>query len=101
MSDDPETPPPLGTKSGVKYAENSSAPFKFFDGVACHGTMHGVIEIELAARIMAPTQDGGVETKFVPTGRLRCSVSAAAALLDSLQKATKMAEQPEQQQPAP
>jgi len=101
MSDDSETPPPLATKSGVAYSELSTAPFIYFDGVSCHGAMHGVIEIELVARTMAPTADGGVHMGIVPVGRLRCSVAAGAALIDSIQKATKMAEQPEQQPPAP
>ena len=100
MSDNSETPPALGTKSGVSYAESTTAPIIFFDGVSCHGTMHGIIEIELAARFMAPTQDGLVEIRFMPAARLRCSVAAAAVLLDSIQKATKMAEQPHQQPPA-
>jgi len=100
MSDDSEIPTPLGTKGGVACTESASAPIIFFDGVSCHGAMHGIIEIELAARIMAPTQDGLVETRFIPAGRLRCSPVAAAALTDSIEKATKMVEQPQQQQPA-
>ena len=100
MTDDSKTSPPLGTTSGVAYSESSSAPFIYFDGVSCHGTLHGVIEIELAARIMAPLMDGTVQTKFVPAGRLRCSPAAAAALRDSIDMATRMAEQPQQQPPA-
>ena len=100
MTGDSKTSPPLGATSGVAYSESSSAPFIYFDGVSCHGTLHGVIEIELAARIMAPLMDGTVQTKFVPAGRLRCSPAAAAALRDSIDIATKMAEQPQQQPPA-
>ncbi len=100
MTDDSKTSPPLGTTSGVAYSESGSAPFIYFDGVSCHGTLHGVIEIELAAHIMAPLMDGTVQTKLVPAGRLRCSPAAAAALRDSIDIATKMAEQPQQQSPA-
>jgi hypothetical protein len=100
LSDDPENSAPPTLKSGLAYTESAAAPIIFFDGVSCHGTMHGIIEIELAARIMAPAQDGLVEIKFIPAGRLRCSVAAAAALLDSIQSATKMAEEPHPQQPA-
>jgi hypothetical protein len=100
VPDDLESSAPLGTKSGIAYTESTGAPVIFFDGVSCHGAMHGIIEIELAARFMAPTQDGLVETRFMPAARLRCSVAAAAALLDSIQTATKMAEQPQQQPPA-
>jgi hypothetical protein len=100
MSDESEITAPLGTKSGITYTESSTAPIIYFDGVSCHGALHGVIEIELAARIMAPTVDGGVHMSFVPAARLRCSPAAAASLLDSIQKAAKMAEQPQQQPPA-
>lgn len=102
MPDESEASAPLATKSGVAYTESNTAPIIYFDGVSCHGAMHGVIEIELAARIMAPTADGGVFASFTPTARLRCSptAAAAAALLDSIEKATKMAEQPQQQPPA-
>jgi hypothetical protein len=34
---------------------------------------------------------------FVPAGRLRFSALAAAALIDSIEKAAKMAQQPQQQ----
>jgi hypothetical protein len=80
MTDNSETSPPLATKSGVAYSELTTAPFIYFDGVSCHGAMHGVIEIELVARTMAPTADGGVHMGIVPVGRLRCSVAAGAGL---------------------
>jgi hypothetical protein len=82
------------------YANSSMVPFIYFDGVACYGALHGVVEIELAARIMIPTPDGGVELKFVPTGRLRCSPAAAESLRLSIETAAKMARQAQQQPPA-
>jgi len=99
MADDSETSPPLETKGGIAYVESSAAPFIFFDGVSCHGVMHGVIEIELATRLLAPTADGGVDIKFTPTARLRCSPTAARALHQSLESALKMAAEPQQQPP--
>jgi hypothetical protein len=81
------------------YAENAGAPIIFFDGVVCHGSSHGIIEIELAARIMSPRSDGGVQVQFVPAGRLRCSLAAAAALRNAIDGSIKMAEQPQQQPP--
>ena len=82
------------------YADISTAPFIYFDGVACHGALHGVVEIELTARIMIPTPDGGVEIKFVPACRLRCSPAAAESLRQSIEIAIKMAQQVHQQPPA-
>ena len=86
------------TDSKPQYADSSDAPTMYFDGVACHGVMHGVIQIEIAGRVMIPRQDGGVDIKFVPTGRLRCSAEAARALRQSLDIALSMAEHPEQRQ---
>ncbi|MGH6705137.1 MAG: hypothetical protein ACREC2_01520 [Bradyrhizobium sp.] len=82
------------------YADTGVAPLIYFDGVACHGALHGVVEIELAARIMSPTADGGVEIKFIPTCRLRCSPAAAESLRQSIEIAIKMAQQALQQPPA-
>jgi len=79
------------------YANGSTAPFIYFDGVVCHGALNGVVEIELAARIMIPTPNGGVEIKFVPTGRLRCSPAAAENLRLSIEIAVKMAQEAKQQ----
>lgn len=96
---DPGEPPKIGTDSSLAYAESADTPFVYFDGVGCHGSSHGIVEIELAARIMSPTSDGGVQVQFVPTGRLRCSLAAAASLRNSIDASLKMAEQPQQQQP--
>jgi hypothetical protein len=100
MSDKSDASPRLGTQSGIGYTEVGNAPIIYFDGVSCHGAMHGVIEIELAARVMAPILGGGVHMSFVPAARLRFSVRAAAALIESIQKAVKMAQKPQQQPPA-
>jgi hypothetical protein len=99
LSDETTEPPKIGTSSGLAYTESASAPFIFFDGVACYGSSHGIVEIELAARIMSPRSDGGVQVQFVPAGRLRCSLAAAAALRSSIDASIKMAEQPQQQPP--
>jgi hypothetical protein len=82
------------------FANSSTAPFIYFDAVACHGALHGVVEIELVARIIIPIPDGGVELTFVPTGRLRCSPAAAESLRQSIEIAVKMAQQTPQQTPA-
>ena len=72
------------------FAENIGCPFIFFDGVSCNGSMHGVVEIELAARILSPAQDGSVAVKYTPTVRLRCSPTAAKALSQAIDVVLKM-----------
>jgi hypothetical protein len=71
------------------------APLVYFDIVAAYGSMHGAVEIELATRILVPQPDGGTEVKFLSSGRLRCSATAAANLRNGLDAALKMLEQPQ------
>jgi hypothetical protein len=72
MSDSPGNPDTVTTP----YEDCSTAPFVYFDIVPTHGIMNGAIQIELASRILAPG-DGAVVIKFLTSGRLRCSPSAA------------------------
>jgi len=71
----------------------AAAPLVFFDIVGAYGTMNGLVEIELAARILVPKSDGGTEVKFLSSARLRCSTNAATQLRNTLDAALKMLEQ--------
>ena len=84
MSDTQKLPP---------YRNVVTAPYVYFDIVACNGVMAGAVELELAARTLSPTTDGGVEPEFVTTARLRCSPSAAAALRDAIANSLELLEQ--------
>jgi hypothetical protein len=57
--------------------------------------MNGSVEIELATRILVPKTDGSTEVKFISSGRLRCSATAASNLRNGLDAALKMLEQPQ------
>ncbi len=59
------------------YENVDTAPFVYFDISPAHGIMGGAIQIELASRILNAVSDGSVEIKFITTGRLRCSPTAA------------------------
>lgn len=79
--------------------DSNTIPFVYFDIAPAHGIMNGAIQVELFARIMHPAPaSSAVEIKFVPSGHLRCSPTAAKFLIDALQAALKMFEQ---QQDAP
>ena len=94
---DRDTPKP---PSDFSYEDTgAAAPLVYFDIVAAYGTMNGAIEIELATRILVPKADGTTEVKFLCTGRMRCSATAAQNLRNGLDGALKMLEQ--SQQPAP
>jgi hypothetical protein len=71
------------------------APLVYFDIVGAYGTFHGTVEIELATRIVIPKPDGSTEVRFMSSGRLRCSPTAAANLRAGLDTALKMLEQPQ------
>jgi hypothetical protein len=86
-------------KPAMSYAEIGSAPIVYFDGTACHGVLNGTLQLELVARILVPTADGGVDLKLIPAVRLRCCPAAAKALLYSIESALQMAERPEPQPP--
>jgi hypothetical protein len=57
----------------------SHVPFVRFDGVVSRGANHGVIQLELAAKILEPdpTEKAGARTQVVATAhfavQLRCS----------------------------
>ena len=69
----------------------AAAPFIYFDGVPVYGAFDGNIEVELASRVLMPKSDGvTVTADLICTGHLRCSPSAAAMLIDALQKAIDM-----------
>lgn len=81
------------------YEDVATAPVVYFDGVACNGVLSGVIQIELANRILVPSGDGGVLLKFITSGRLRCSAHACRQLIGALEQALQMLDKP--QEPAP
>ena len=77
------------------YKPVSTAPFVYFDFVPTYGTLSGSIQIELAARILAPLENGGVKSGMVEVARLRCSPTTAKVLRDTLESSLKMLEQPQ------
>src|SRR3954465_2284562 len=92
---DPETP---ATQGPVIISTSSSerAPIIYFDGASCFGHHNGAIQIELAANLLMPV-GAAVRVHVVETGHLRCSVAAALALREALEKALAMYQQGHQQ----
>ncbi len=80
--------------TATSFTNASNAPFVYFDGAPAYGTIGGAIEIELTSRTLVPTFTGGeLSVEIFPVARLRCSPSAAAALIESLTKALALAKQ--------
>ena len=77
----------------------AAAPMVFFDIVGAYGTMNGIVELELASRILVPKPDGATEIKFLSSVRLRCSPAAATNLRGAIDAALKMLE-PQQRRPS-
>lgn len=91
MTDQENPKPP-----GILYEDTGGlAPLVYFDIVAAFGVMNGAVEVELATRILVPRPDGATEVKFLSSGRLRCSPTAATNLRNALDAALKMLEQPQ------
>ena len=84
------------TPSAPAYKENDDAPFIYFDLAPTYGQLVGAIQVELGARVISPTPDGGTSIYFTTVARLRCSPMAAESLRDALTKALDMFNQPEQ-----
>ncbi len=78
------------------YENVETAPIVYFDMAPAHGVMGGLIQIELACRILNAQPDGSVETKFITSGRLRCGPVAALNLRNAIDASLKMLEQPQQ-----
>jgi hypothetical protein len=90
------TDQPTANAPGIVYEDTgASAPLIYFDIVGAYGTMNGSIEVELATRILIPRPDGATDVKFLASGRLRCTPTAATNLRNALDAALKMLEQPE------
>jgi len=85
MSTKPTVSPPL-----LKNA--AQAPFVFFDGAPAFGAVNGLVEIELAARALAPKADDTIAVDLVCVGHLRCSLNAAVNLREAIDGAIRMAQ---------
>ena len=91
MSDEPNPKP-----GNLVYEDTGAvAPLVYFDIVGAYGTMNGSIEVELATRILVPKGDGSTDVKFLASGRLRCTPTAATNLRNALDAALKVLEQPQ------
>jgi len=77
------------------YDNVDTAPFVYFDISPVYGILAGAIQIELASRTLSALADGNVEIKFVTSGRLRCSPTAALNLRNAIDAALKMLDQPQ------
>src|ERR1700682_5511131 len=84
----------------IIYENIDTAPFVYFDMSPAHGIMGGAIQIELASRILNAMPDGSVEIKFITSGRLRCSPTAALNLRNAIDAALRMILEQPQQAPA-
>lgn len=87
--------PPAQAPDLVYEDTGASAPLVYFDIVGAYGTMNGSIEVELATRILVPKGDGSTDVKFLASGRLRYTPTAATNLRNALDAALKMLEQPQ------
>jgi hypothetical protein len=93
---DPETPSTAQGPVTISSSSAERAPIIYFDGASCFGHHNGAIQIELAANLLMPV-GAAVRVDVVQTAHLRCSVAAALALREALDKALAMYKQGQQQ----
>ena len=93
---DPDAPETNSAGVTISTGSAERAPVIYFDGVSCFGHHNGAIQIELAANLLMPV-GAGVRVDLVQTAHLRCSVAAALALREALDKALAMYRQGQQQ----
>lgn len=70
----------------------ATAPMIYFDNVPTFGAMNGVVELDLAARVLVPQDNGGPKNELACVGHLRCSILSVALLRDVIDQALAMAE---------
>lgn len=93
---DPETPANNQGPVTISSSSSERAPIIYFDGASCFGHHNGAIQIELAANLLMPV-GAAVRVDVVQTAHLRCSIAAALALREALDKALAMYQQGQQQ----
>ena len=80
-------------KSSPVVHGSDVAPIVYFDGILAWGTHNGMLQIEVAANTLVPSDldAGPVKTRIVVTGHLRFSLVAARQLADMLDEALGVA----------
>ena len=86
--------PPAATPL-LKNAAN--APVIFFDGVPVCGMINGIVELELAVRLLMPRSDGSVYVDMSCVAHLRCNANSAMQLREVIDKALALSNATEQQ----
>ena len=93
---DPETPAANQGPVTISSSSTERAPIIYYDGASCFGHHNGAIQIELAANLLLPV-GAAVRVDVVQPAHLRCSVAAALALREALDKVLAMLRQGQQQ----
>jgi hypothetical protein len=87
MADAPEKPPATPpTQTGYIVKDPANAPFIFFEAAPAFGNANGIVNVTLVAsrHLLSGTL---VTTDVVAVAHLRCSVPAAMALRNALDRA--------------
>lgn len=82
-------------KTNMIMKNSTSAPIVYLDWVQALGIINGVVELECAAQVLVPKENGQVQADTVCTAHLRCSVAAANNLMEAIGKALAMLQAPQ------
>jgi hypothetical protein len=93
LANPPDFDPPR-KDAAPNFDNRNDVPTIYFDIAPAYGVMSGIVQIELGQRVLIPHADDSVDVRFVTSGRLRCSATAAVHLRNALDASLKMLEQP-------
>jgi hypothetical protein len=84
--------PQMSSQSGKPQPAvtgSDAAPIIYCDGIVAAGTLGGIVQLELAANLLIPTElenNRPPKRRVLVTGHIRCSAQAALAIRDSIDK---------------
>jgi hypothetical protein len=84
------TPAQQKPKFAASVAATDTAPLIFFDGSYAYGALGGMLQIELAATMLVPSEDK-IHFRPICTAHLRGSPAAMLQLREAIDKAMAMA----------
>lgn len=85
---------PTKNKTPPAVTGSDSAPVIYSDGAVASSMINGVVQIELAANCLIPTEldsNKPPRLRTMITAHLRCSAAAAMQIRDAIDKALKIA----------
>ena len=93
--------PQMSSQSNAKaqpaVSGSDAAPIIYCDGIVAAGSLGGIVQLELAANLLIPTEldnNRPPKRRVLVTGHIRCSAQAALAIRDTIDKLLRVPAEP-------